>query len=42
MKVNKNLGKCFDHGNWNKLIWGDKCPCCTGKLGRKRKGEDNE
>lgn len=37
-------GKCYDHGGWDKRVYGEKCPCCTGRIGRKKQKpeKDNE
>lgn len=42
MTVKWFQGKCYDHGGWDIRVWGEKCPCCAGKLGRKKKGKNDE
>ena len=36
------VGKCPEHGGWDKRQYGEACPVCTGKLGRKPQPKENE
>lgn len=35
-------GKCFDHGGWDKKKYGETCPVCSGKIGRKKQPKEKE
>lgn len=35
-----DLRKCGEHGHYSAKKWGEECPVCSGKIGRKQPGDD--
>lgn len=37
-----DLRKCGEHGHYSAKQWGESCPVCSGKIGRKTGNERDE